>query len=654
MHLTPLQILLFEDAAEQYPPLAPQLTAQGLVASIHAVSSPTDFVAALTAQRWTFVLLSRSRAEKDGGATVAEVKSLTPSPHLILLYEVMEESEMLHHIRNGVADVVPRNDLARLRVAIERELARSPSSTIRSATEASHVPNHPRWHAIIQAASDGILAIDVHQRIVVFNPAAEAIFRCTSTEAIGCPVSRFIPHDRREAHRRQMHRFAEDHEYREQASHSRTVEGVRWDGDRFPIEAAISQVVVQGEVLFIMVFRDASNLRRSEADRARLEAQLQRSQKMEAIGTLAGGIAHDFNNVLGAILAYSELIKLDTESLPGVQEFVEAIIQACFRARDLIRQVLTFSRQQGSYFQPMVLSPLALEVVKLLRAAIPSSIEIRDNIQRQVPSVLADPTQLHQVLMNLATNATYAMRSKGGCLAIGLEVVDLSEGEARMDADLRPGKYVCLSVSDTGVGIPPEQLTRIFEPFYTTKPAGDGNGLGLAVARGIVRTHGGAILVSSSPGEGAVFRVLLPAIETQPIERSSPTAPVVSSKHECILFVDDEHHLVLTTRFVLERLGYEVVAEENVATALELFRRESGRFKLIITDLSMPVMDGLEFIEEVRKIAPRIPVILMSGFGGETAKDRAEVLGINEIVPKPASAADLSQAVERALAPTTS
>lgn len=506
-----------------------------------------------------------------------------------------------------------------------------------------------RLAGIINSASDAILCANSEMRIVLFNPAAEQMFRCAAREALGTRLERFIPEGYRAGHERHVRDFSEAAAGRKAMERNTRLSGLRSTGEVFPMEASVSQTVVEGERLFTVILRDISDRRRAEEQRSSLEAQLLQAQKMEAIGTLAGGIAHDFNNILGAVVGYTQLIQQDAAHLPPVQEFSSAILQASFRARDLVRQILTFSRQQGAELQALEAGLVVKEALKLLRAAIPSTIEIRDHVMGDLPAVMADPTQVHQVLMNLATNAAYAMRRGGGRLTVGLERVDLDEEGAKRSTDLHAGSYVCLTVEDTGEGMTPAVLDRIFEPFFTTKEQGEGTGLGLSVVHGIVRTHGGAVLATSRPGEGTRFEVFLPAVEKKPTEIPAPSSPAFSGRGERILFVDDEPNLVMVARHVLERLGYVVHSENDPLVALEIFSKRPLDFDLLLTDLTMPKMDGLQLSEAIRGIRGDLPILLMTGFGGDQTRSRMRELGINGLVPKPSTVDVLGTAVRRAL-----
>ena len=381
-----------------------------------------------------------------------------------------------------------------------------------------------------------------------------------------------------------------------------------------------------GSVSKMTIFRDTTELKS-------LETQLQQAQKMEAIGTLAGGIAHDFNNILSSVLGYTELALDDAEEGTRLRRNLQSVISAGERARDLVQQILTFSRQSEKMFSPIQVKFIIKEALKLLRATLPTTIEIRQDIQSN-SLVFGDPTQIHQVLLNLCINADHAMREKGGILEVTLVDVDLDSLFIAKHPDMKPGTHLRLMVRDTGCGIPPHLLDRIFDPFFTTKDKGAGTGMGLSVVHGIVKTHGGAITVQSELGKDSVFNVFLPVIE-KTIEREAPKEKPLSTGTERILFVDDEILLVSLGKEILESLGYDVTTRTSSIEALELFKARSERFDLVITDMTMPNLTGDELALKLAAIRPDIPIILCTGFSHKITEERAKEMGIKAFLLKP-------------------
>jgi len=382
-------------------------------------------------------------------------------------------------------------------------------------------------------------------------------------------------------------------------------------------------------------------------NRKALESRLLQAQKMEAIGALAGGIAHDFNNILAAIMGYAGLAQAKARE-KDLRHYLDQILRSCDRAKNLVTQILTFSRKAEQEMTPLDLGPLVKESLKLLRATLPSTIEIRSSIGPGAYTVFGDATQMHQVLINLCTNAAQAMRERGGLLEVSLEWIEVTSHTLFLHHELPPGRYVKLNVSDTGTGISPEVVDRIFDPFFTTKKRGEGTGLGLSVVYGIVKERGGAIAVESEPGEGSVFSVYLPATGSDSeskVERDEP----IARGSERILFVDDEEMLVEMVRETLHGMGYRVVATESSVKALKIFRAHPARFDLLITDMTMPGMTGVDLAREVMQIRPDIPVILCTGFSENVSEQQAKNLGIREFIMKPVTVAGLARAVRKAL-----
>jgi PAS domain S-box-containing protein len=416
-----------------------------------------------------------------------------------------------------------------------------------------------------------------------------------------------------------------------------------------PIYAEISThpVNIKGEQFVLGIARDITERKKEEQNRKKLETQLQQAQKMEAIGTLAGGIAHDFNNILGAIMGYAEIALHEVEKDSQPSQYLQEVFHAGRRAKDLVKQILTFSRQTEQKQTPVLVKLIVKEVVKLMRASLPSTIKIHQNIQSD-GLVMGDPTQIHQVMMNLVANAGYAMQDNGGQLAVNLERVLLEEEMAANHPNLKSGPYLKLTVSDTGPGIPQTYLNRIFEPFFTTKEKGEGTGMGLAVVHGIVTGHGGDILVRSEQGKGASFFVFLPAVEKrmQPETRIAIRPPTGT---ESILFVDDEAALVNAGKRMLESLGYEVVTRTSSLEALELFAHQPGRFDLVITDMTMPGLTGDLLAQKLIEIKSDLPVILCTGFSARINEKKALALGIRAFVTKPVLKRQIAETIRMVL-----
>ena len=384
-----------------------------------------------------------------------------------------------------------------------------------------------------------------------------------------------------------------------------------------------------------------------------LEEQLLQAQKMEAIGTLAGGIAHDFNNVLAGILGSAELVREDLDPAHPSQEYMESIMTAANRARELVQQILTFSRRRDSEKRLFSLQPIVGECIKLLRSTIPAMVKITHHVESHCPPVFANPTQIHQVIMNICTNAWHALPETGGRIDISLQAVEVDAAMAMRHGQLHPGVFARLVISDNGHGMDMATRSRIFEPFFTTKPASKGSGLGLSVVHGIIKSHRGAILVESDAGKGTSFQIYLPARSANRKESLLPAQTIPHGHGERILFVDDEPIVGRSTEELLKRLGYTVTRCGQSEEALARFRQTPREFDLIITDWAMPGMSGTELISAMHEIRSDIPMLLMSGFVGAMVEKTAKVIDIGEILVKPVNPELLAQAVALILSRAT-
>ena len=399
-----------------------------------------------------------------------------------------------------------------------------------------------------------------------------------------------------------------------------------------------------GKTRLLSIALDITERLRHQQEREKLQEQLLQAQKLEAIGTLSGGIAHDFNNILGIILGNTELAMDEVPEWSPARNNLEEVRKACQRAKDVIQQILNFSRKSRSETKPLNITPIIKETIKLLRASIPTSIEIRLNVPADVRTIRGDPTQIHQVLLNLCTNAAHAMEN-GGILDIELADRVLNDREASQYADVGPGRYVKLTVNDTGQGMPPDLVDRIFDPYFTTKAAGKGTGMGLAVVHGIVKRHGGAISVKSTPGVGTAFEILFPVADEEVAAKKPQMRESLPYGHERILFVDDEAEQVRLNEQRLDHLGYQVETRTDPVEALELFRSQPDRFDLVITDTTMPHMTGDRLAQEMMKIRPDIPILLCTGYSNRIDKDKAKEMGISGFAMKPLDMGQLARTV---------
>ncbi len=380
----------------------------------------------------------------------------------------------------------------------------------------------------------------------------------------------------------------------------------------------------------------------------KLESQIQQLQKMETIATFAGGIAHDFNNILGTIIGCTELSLEDSPIDSILYENLQQVHSAGLRAKDLVQQILTFSRHAEQELKPVRVQTIIEDAIKMSRSMLPSTIEIQKSISSQCGLIIADATQVNQITMNLITNAYHAMQETGGTLKISLGEVDL-RGDDLRDAAMSPGSYVCLSVSDTGIGMDKTTLDRIFDPYFTTKGKDKGTGLGLAVVHGLVKKFNGDINVYSEPGKGTTFNVYVPKMQDNAeIKEVECTSPIQKGK-EHILFVDDDESLVRTGRLMLERLGYHVTGETNSVDAINSFQADPYKFDLVVTDMTMPNMTGVQVAQKLLEIKPETPIIICTGFNELITKEKAAALGIRGFVLKPMLGAEIAKTIREVL-----
>ena len=404
----------------------------------------------------------------------------------------------------------------------------------------------------------------------------------------------------------------------------------------------------EGKPAALVIATDITERKLAEEERLKLESQLRQAQKMEAIGALAGGIAHDFNNILWGILGFTELSLQEAPEGSVLEENLQQVLTASHRAKELIKQILAFSRMSEQERTPVNIAVVVKEAIKLLRASLPSTITIRHSVHQGGSTVMADPIQVHQVLMNLCTNALHAMERNGGLLEIKLMPVDLDGSEILNFGELSPGPYVKLSVRDSGAGMNADTMERIFEPYYTTKEKETGTGMGLAVVHGIVRAHNGGIQVYSEPGRGSTFEVYLPRILKEAGDFQTPSDPLPKGS-ERILFIDDEEALVELLLRMLSHLGYKVTAMTNSTEALDLFRSQPGHFDLVITDLTMPELTGDRLTQEIIRLRSDVPIILCTGFSEKISVERAKEIGVAAFLMKPIVLRDLANTIRQVL-----
>ncbi len=488
---------------------------------------------------------------------------------------------------------------------------------------------------LLELAHNAILVRDMDGRITFWNRRAEELYGWTKAEALGKVTHSLLKTEFPVPLAEQMAVLTGRGHWEGELQHTAK------DGRRMVVASrqALQRDATGSPTAILEINLDIT-------DHRRLEKQFHQSQKMEALGTLSGGIAHDFNNILAAIIGFTELLQDHLPENSKERRNTKRVLEAGLRGRDLVRQMLTFSRQTEQEKKPLRLSSIVKETVRLLRASIPSTISIKMSVKSESGVILGDPVQIQQVLMNLATNAAYAMREKGGTLDI--ELSDFSIPRSNGNHGMEPGFYMKLVVRDTGSGIPPEVIDKIFDPFFTTKKQGEGTGLGLSVVMGIVKQSRGYITAESEPGKGSTFTAYFPKVEEEPVAEyvGGETIP---TGQERVLFVDDEEALIEMGEDLLAELGYEVVCRDSSREALALFRLDPSRFDVIITDQTMPDMTGLELARAIMNIRPDMPVIMATGFSHLVDADSVKAAGIKGFVMKPLTKRELAMTVRRVL-----
>jgi PAS domain S-box-containing protein len=496
-----------------------------------------------------------------------------------------------------------------------------------------------RLISAIEQSSESIVITDDTGKIVYVNPAFSHINDYPPGEAMGKNYFDILTGDGRDrGFKKKLADILgrgliwEDHFIRDKK-----------DGTSYELEVTISPVREQsGNIInYSIIERDVTR-------ETILEQHLRQQQKMEALGTLAGGIAHDFNNILMPIMINTELSLYETPQASPINQYLKTVLEAAQRGQGLVKQIIAFSRQKEQEREPIQLAPIIKETLKFLKATVPQNVEIREHVDVGSGMILGDPTQIHQVLMNLCSNAAYAMREKGGELEVSLANVEVDTHMLAQHLDLKPGPYLKLVVSDTGHGMSEDIVKRIFDPFFTTKKPGEGAGMGLAVVHGIVKRHEGAIITYSEPGKGATFNIFFPRIEAD-VESKTVDLEAVPMGTERILFVDDEEVQCLSGRQLLERLGYTVMTQTDGLEALKIFQSKPDAFDLVITDQNMPRMIGTMVAEKLMCIRADIPIILCTGFSEVVNEKEAKAMGIREFMMKPFSARHLAETIRRVL-----
>jgi PAS domain S-box-containing protein len=577
---------------------------------------------------------------QDWPAVSAAIKSARETAQLEVQYRVVHPDGSLHWLQ-ARGRLLPADDRRPGRM-----VGFMLDVTERRQAEAELERKKVILDELIASAPEAIIMCGPDWRVLRVNREFTRMFGYTPEEAVGVDFAwRVIPDDRAAE--------AEDARDRLGRGEHIVVETVRKrkDGSLFDVSVLGAPIWVAGEWIgAFFILRDITERKLAETEQASLEARLRQAEKMEAVGRLAGGIAHDFNNILAGILGYGEMVFAEAAEGTPMKRYARNLLTAANRARELVDQILTYSRSQRAKRTPVGIDRIVKETLELVRGSLPADIALALVLPAEPLIVVADPTQLHQVVMNLCTNAIHAMGGSG-TLRVALESVDVAVERTLAQGVLAPGRYVRLTVADTGSGMDAATQARIFEPFFTTKEVGRGTGLGLPLVYGIVTDSGGAIHVASEPGRGSTFEIYLPRAEALTSVAEAASEPVPRGNGERVLLVDDEEPLVDMTAEVLAQLGYDSARFTDGRAALEAFENAPEAFQVVVTDEVMPALTGTELARRVHRLRPDLPVVLVSGYSGPILTQRALGAGVSELLKKPVQSRELAAALSRILHP---
>jgi len=633
-----IKLLVVEDSEDDALLIRSELQLAGYEVISTRVETAEAMSRALDSGTWDLIISDHSLPCFSSAAALRIMKEHRLDIPFIIVSGTIDEETAVGAMKAGAHDFVTKGNMARLAPAVRRELSEAESRGQRRWAERELQKTRDRLQLIIEASPVGIVVLQ-NGLCVYVNPAVVRMFGFERPEEVlGHPMEQYVAPGSRELAGKTYESLLAGRDLKIPVD----VKGIRWGGEEFSLSAWPTRIDYLGEPAVLAFVTDTSEVET-------LKGQLFQAQKMEALGALAGGIAHDFNNILFAISGFTELARAEAGEGTKMADYLNQVLHATDRASDMVKQILTFSRQNRVEKKPVNLGPIVKEALKLIRASIPPTIEIRQTIEPELPSILADATQFHQVLMNFCTNATHAMDSKPGVLAVDLRAVEIDSDRSLHLPELDSGTYLKLSVSDTGRGMPPEVVDRIFEPYFSTKRPEEGTGLGLSVVHGIVKAHGGSVVVSSEPGKGSAFTVYVPVAEDIRRSEEPSSKEPVPTGCERILYVDDERPLVEVGQQILGSLGYDVTVATGSREALEVFRSAPYGFDLVITDLMMPHMTGLELAQKLTEIRPDLPIVCCTGFAQRATGDEAKRSGIRAVVMKPVLKRDIARTVRQAL-----
>jgi signal transduction histidine kinase/FixJ family two-component response regulator len=640
-----LRILHLEDDAKDAELAQTMLEAGGFACQVTRVETQVDFCAALGRNDFNIILADYTLPTFDGISALKIAAAQRPELPFIFVSGTLGEEIAIEVFNIGATDYVLKTRLSRLVPSVIRALREATERAERAHAEESLRRSEAYLAAAQRLSRIGSFGWRPSSGEIYWS---EESFRIFEYSPMSTPTLEII---RRRVHPDDVTAFDEvighatesgrdfTHEYRLRIPDKK---------DKHVQIVARAHRDEAGRVDFVGAVMDVTREKSAQAERERLEQRLRQAAKMEAVGRLAGGIAHDFNNILGAILGYGELARnnLLEDSVARLQ--IDQMMQAGGRAKSLVDRILAFSRSGMGERVPLPVQSIVEETLELLEASLPVDIRLERRLYAPELAVVGDATQFHQVVMNLCTNAMHAMQGSG-VLTVVLEQSANIERRILSHGTLGAGRYVRLTVSDSGSGIPPAVLERMFDPFFTTKRAGDGTGLGLSMVQGIVADLGGVIDVATQVGAGTTFTIWLPASDEAPRLPSKPAGELPRGRGETVMVVDDERALVAIAEETLTQLGYRPVGFDSSLAALQAFRAEPARFDLVLTDETMPRLTGTELAGEILRLRPDMPIVLMSGYSGAQLNERAQAAGILEVLRKPLARRDIAEPVARAL-----
>lgn len=627
-----LVVLHLEDNPRDHEIIREKLEAEGIEAEFHVVKRREEFESALRQRRFDLIISDFALPTYDGLAALTAAQANRPETPFIFVSGTIGEERAVETLKHGAVDYVVKSNLRRLSAAVRRAVSEAKERAHRKRAEETCQRLAKQMQSILDSAGEGIYGIDPEGRCVFINKAGAEMIGYAAEEVLGRDMHEILHHHRSDG---SLYPVEQCPIYRafKTGERCRVSTEVFWrkDGSSFPVEYASSPILESSAINgAVITFTDIT-------ERKQLEAQLLRSQRLESIGTLAGGIAHDLNNVLAPILMSIEILRMKYPA-EDTERILTTIESSAQRGADMVKQVLAFARGVQGERVPIQIRHLVKEVGKILKETFPKSIRIRTSLPGDLWSVVADATQLHQVLMNLSVNARDAM-PHGGTLTLGAENFLADDTFACMHREAKAGPYLILSIADTGTGIAADVLARMFEPFFTTKPPDKGTGLGLATVRGIVKSHRGFVTVQSELGRGTEFKVHLPAeIESAAEALGIDQRALPMGNGEVVLVVDDEAAIRNIAKQTLEMFGYQVLTAGDGVEAIAVFAQHRAKIKVMLTDMMMPIMDGAATIRAVRSLEPQMKIVAASGLDTDTKAASPDEFGVDAFLTKPYTA----------------